>query len=195
MRAPKPKGKPRRDPPPFRQGIATDIGHFQSAAHERLLGRLVMRWALVENALQGVIWELLRLPMSDGRIVTSRLDALGLTTMLRALAERHFKTEFLQGVLDLLSDIEDCRDTRNALVHGTWSTLSAGAELNLPQRVAAVMSLRRKAEPGHVTIETFPLRRMYWIVDDAEACRVRLIELAERLKASRDKFLQRHPPD
>ncbi len=194
MRAPRPKGKPRRDRPPLRSGTI-EVGEFQSLAHERLLGRLTMKWALVENALQLLIWELLNLSTSDGRIVTARLDALALVEMFRVLALRHFKPEFLQGVLDLLTDVQDCRDDRNALVHGTWTTVPAGEELGLPQRVAAVMSLRPKGDPGRVMIETFPLRRMHAIVSDAEECRARLIALAEQLRASRDKLLQQHPPD
>jgi hypothetical protein len=186
----RPKGKSRRpkiptlpEPPGTITGAVTAVN---SLNHQKLMGRVVIAWAALESCMQAVIWEFLGLSMSDGRIITSRLDAAAMIPMLRALGLRNLIDDKIQDFLDLLVAIDEYRGDRNFIVHGTWILLN-----NIP----AAMSLRQDAEPGKVVTETFPRERMYEIVHGIEQCRKKLLILEGGLRTSRDKLLRQHPRD
>ena len=138
--------------------------------------------------MQGLIWGFLDLSMSDGRIITSRLDASSMIPMLRALGIRHLIPERLQEFLDLLVAIDEYRNERNFIVHGVWLVLE-------PDSIPTALSLRPEAEAGGVVSEIFSRERLYYIIDGIEDCRHRLLKIEEEIKTSRDKLLQQHPKD
>jgi hypothetical protein len=55
--------------------------------HERLIGRIVVAWSKLEGAMEDLIWQLLGIGIEQGRVITSRLDAVTKIRMIRALAE------------------------------------------------------------------------------------------------------------
>jgi hypothetical protein len=187
---PRPKSRARRPPLPVRpsqpsEAVATIESHL---IHQKLMGRAVLVWALLENCLQALIWAFLNLSMGDGRIITSRLDAGAMIPILRALGIRLLTPARLQEFLDLLITIDEYREDRNFIVHGTWFAVA-------PQSLPAAMSLRINADPGEVTSETFPADRMRNIVIGIEVCRQKVLSLEAELKTSRDKLIQQPPPD
>ncbi len=187
----RPKGKSRRrevpkESPNPNQAVSAYTTVY--LAHQKMVGRVVIAWSTLEGAMQSLIWEFLNLGMSDGRIITSRLDASTMIAMLRALGIRHLVPEQLQDFLDLLATIEGYRLDRNFIVHGQWIILQ-------PHSVPAAMSLRPEAEAGGVISETFPTERLYEIVHHIEDSRNRLIALEDAIRTSRDRLLQPHPKD
>jgi hypothetical protein len=184
-----PKGKP-RPPKPSAVSKRPDqsVAALTSMQHERLVGRAVMTWTKLDACLQGLLWAFLNLSMSDGRIITSRLDPSVITQMLRALAIRNLVPEKLQNLLDVLNLIDQCREDRNFIVHGAWVVL-------LPEGTPQAMSLRPKAEPGEIMSEAFPARRMYQIIERMEECRLALVNLEAEIVASREKLLVRRSHD
>src|SRR3954471_17234276 len=64
-----------------------------SMQHERLVGRLVMRWATIEGIIQSFIWELLSISFADGKAITSRNDVQANMMILRNVAPRRLTAE------------------------------------------------------------------------------------------------------
>src|SRR5690348_13219398 len=99
---PTPKGKPRPEKPPIIPMRADQYTRpLVSMWHERLSGRVIIAWSRLDACLQGLIWTFLNLSMSDGKIITSRLDAGLMIQMLRALGTRNLVPERLQPFLDV----------------------------------------------------------------------------------------------
>lgn len=187
----RPKGRSRRSdipraPPNPSQAVSAYTSIY--LAHQKMVGRMVIAWSTLEGAMQSLIWEFLNLGMSDGRIITSRLDASTMTPMLRALGLRYLMPEHLEEFLDLLATIDEYRLDRNFVVHGQWIILE-------PHSVPAAMSLRPKAEAGGVVSETFPVERLSEIVHHIEDSRHQLIAIEDKIKANREKWLRQHPKD
>lgn len=187
----RPRGKSRRTEVPTRplnpdQAVSPYTAAYLS--HQRMIGRVVVAWSALEGCLQQIIWEFLNISMSDGRIITSRLDASSMIPMVRALGMRNLVPDRVQEFLDLLATVDGYRNDRNFIVHGQWLVLE-------PQNVPIAMSLRPEAEAGSVVSETFPNHRLNEIVHAIEDCRKRLLILEAELRTSRDKLLQRHPKD
>jgi hypothetical protein len=116
---------PRRRKPPFRprqpeQTHRQDI----SGEQELLIGRAVVTWSRIEKVVEEVSWALLRLPVDEGRIVTSRLDAKYKINLLRELGKKHFTGEHLIKITEILNKIEDLYIERNLIVHGEWVTIN-----------------------------------------------------------------------
>jgi hypothetical protein len=157
--------------------------------HQKLMGRLVLAWSFLEASMQALIWALLDLPMDDGRIITSRLDASSMIPILRALGIRHIKDETrLQDFLDDLATVDGYRNDRNFVVHGTWIVAHPG---NVPMS----MSLRPEAEAGGVVTENFPQARLREIIRAIRRYHRKFLILEDDIQTSRDKLLRQHPPD
>src|SRR5438309_133856 len=125
----RPKGKSRRRAIPVGNlpFVATPTPPTDiQLAHQTLVGRLVMAWSSLEASMQGLIWAFLNLSLSDGRILTSRLDASSIIPILQALGRRHLTEDRLQGFLDELSTINGYREGRNFIVHGLWYIIGVG---------------------------------------------------------------------
>jgi hypothetical protein len=188
----RPKGKSRRAVVPLRTPPGSqDASHFTDIylVHQKLIGRLVLSWSFLEGSMQVLIWEFLNLSMSDGRIITSRLDASTMIPMLRSLAIRHIadQTAF-QEFLDDLATVDGYRNDRNFVVHGSWLVLQ-------PENIPAAMSLRPEAEAGGIVTETFPTQRMREIIRAIRQYHKKFIALETVIRTSRDKFLRQLPRD
>jgi hypothetical protein len=165
---PKPPFKPKSD----LQSVLPNVPMEQ----QLLIGRVVVAWSKLENAMQDTIWHFLRIDTSDGRIVTERMDAVTFLRILRALGNRHLNEPLLHEFLSTMDKIEDRQEDRNFIVHGTWGTL-------MPDNLPLAMSLRPKAAPGEVISETFPPGRMNAIVREITGALDFLVRLMPQLKA------------
>jgi hypothetical protein len=186
---PKPKGLPRRIKLPIqriRQGQYTLP--LLSLQHERLIGRTIMAWNRIDAVLQSLLWEFLNVGMSDGRIITARLDVGTVVQMLRALANRHVLPDYLETYLTAFNLVDDLREDRNLLAHATWGLMK-------PESVPIAMSLKPEGLPGEVVSEAFAPSRMYGIIKAMDACHLTLVSFHDDLQSSRDKFLRRLPKD
>jgi hypothetical protein len=185
----KPKGRARPEKPPILSKREDQyIEHSIAPCYEPMIGRVTVAWSRLDGAIQEALWRFLKISMSDGRIITSKLDTGVTAQMLRAMGARHLVTERLQEFLDRLNQIEDCRDQRNAIAHGTWVTMQ-------PENVPMVMSLRTKSDDGQVVAESFPADRLNTLEKTITEIREWLIALMHEIGASPDKLLRQHTHD
>jgi hypothetical protein len=147
---------------------------------ERLIGRVVVAWAKLESALDGLIWHLLSLEIEDGRIITARLDAVAKIKMSRDLGNLNLSEEQFRQLSPILDRIDILREDRNHIVHGMWARNREG--------IPITFSLRTKPlEPDQVVAEAFPDTRMRDIVHDIDAGKYKIMLLLKELGASLDK--------
>jgi hypothetical protein len=142
---------------PLRPGQSGKVGI--GLLQEKLIGRVVVERSKLESSLHDLIWRMLGIEIDDGRILTARMDAVRLIGIIRALAPRKLKEPQLQTLLDVLITIDELRDDRNFIAHGTWGAL-------LPENIPVSLSLRAKANPREVTAEDFPHERMHAIAKE-----------------------------
>jgi hypothetical protein len=151
--------------------------NYIGLVQERLIGRVVAQWSMLENVLHELIWRLTELSFEDGRLFTERMDPSRAILILRVLAGRYLEGEQLQRLIDLLAVADDLRDDRNFVVHGTWTVLQPDGH-----NIAA--SIRQKSEPGKIIGEHFPHARMRAIIAKIRETRTALIEIAETLPSA-----------
>ena len=148
-----------------------------------------MEWSRFEACLQGLLWTFLKLSMSDGRIITTKMDAGFLIQSLRALGNRHLPQGWrLQTFLDEMNLADGYREDRNLMMHGLWSMLQ-------PENIPTVMSLRTKSAPGEIVSETVSDHRMHQLIRNMKISRAWLLKLEREIATSRDTLLIQHPPD
>jgi hypothetical protein len=130
---------PPRDekPTPLLTRPGQTIHQDVSLEHEMLIGRTIIAWSRLEQALEETIWGFLGVSVEDGRILTARLDAKFKMNLFRGLSERHMDKSGFQNMIRLLKRIDDLYATRSLVVHGNWITI-------MPDNIAGVMSLREK---------------------------------------------------
>lgn len=163
------------------QTISPDV----SIDHQVRVGRVVIVWAKLEGAMQEAIWDLLRLEMDEGRILTERMDAGTLIRILRSLGNRHLPEPALLEFLTAMDEIEDSQEARNFIVHSTWGTI-------IPGTLPLASSLRAKSDPGQVTAETFPPERMHSIFEAIAASVKYLVALRPTLRTLPRKSAEGH---
>jgi hypothetical protein len=147
-----------------------------------LIGRVIVEWARLEAMMQDAIWNILNVPLEDGRVLTARMDARTKLQWLRAFAKKHVSGDELKTLSDTLDLIELSQDDRNFITHGTWATM-------WPDNVAVAMSLRPKSPPDEILTESFPEWRMSDIIIDIRKSRSALYHWLER----RDALLGKPP--
>jgi hypothetical protein len=191
------KGWPRPTKPPIKpleegKFIIETIG----PRDERLLGRFVIAWSRVEAAAQSLVWAFLGLTPKDGKIVTSKMDVGLLLQVLRALATRNLRAEFLGDFLTYINIAEEIKDVRNLAVHGVWHFIESDDVLG-PKKVPSVMSIRAKVEDGKSlgVTETFPEGRLARNTRASEVIRVTFAALEQQLLSSPETLLIQHPTD
>jgi hypothetical protein len=123
------------------------------------IGKVAAAWSHLEATLDDLIWHFLDLCDEDGRIITSSLDARPKIELAGKLADRYFSGDQLDTLKATLNTIGDLRLDRNFIVHGVWGSIAPD------KRLAAALSFRPKAPPGHIALETFPPIRMTSIAD------------------------------
>jgi hypothetical protein len=174
-KTPKPPINPVR--PKMKRGVPV--------SHERWIGRLILASGHAEAAMQDAIWNILNVPMEDGRILTARMNANTKLQWLRALAKRHLHGDLLEELTKSLDRLEVCMDDRNFVVHGAWGTRIAATWGDGDVPIA--LSLREKSKPDEIIAETFPEDRMQQIVRDMTEAKDDLRAWSDRLLASRGK--------
>jgi hypothetical protein len=148
--------------------------------HERLVGRMVIAWGLLEAAMQDCIWHILKVPMGDGRIITARRDAKTKLEWLRSFSKKHFEGEPLELLTKTLDLIELRQDDRNFIMHGVWGTL-------MPDNEPSAASFRAKSAPDEVISETFSEARMRQIINDIHSAKDDIRAWMSWLESSRGK--------
>jgi hypothetical protein len=156
----KPPIQPAREDDGFRTAVAMK--------HEKLIGRFVVAWSKLENAIDDLIWHLLDLPVEYGRVITTRLDATGKIRILKALGDLTYTESERSALNETIGKIELLKDDRNFIIHGTWGTSKLDNE-------PLALSLRPKSDPSKIIGETFPEARMREILDATEARKAELI--------------------
>lgn len=152
--------------------------------HERLVGRVIIEWARLENVLNDIIWRLLNLSFEDGRAITGRADATSKISLLRTLAPRHLASDDkLEALLFALDAIDALRDDRNFIAHGAWGRIE-------PEGIPMAASLRSKSKPDEVTGESFDAARMRKIIMTIVKMREMLALLVGEIDASPDTLLK-----
>jgi len=147
--------------------------------HERLIGRVVIAWGKVENALEDFIWQLLGLKIEIGRIITGRLDAVSKIRWIRQLSEITIREEKLHLLSRLLDDIDILREDRNLIMHASWGRDG--------DDVAIALSLKQTPlKPDEVVSEPFSDRRLWALSHNIDATRLRLLILMNELFPSPD---------
>ena len=117
---PKPRRIPRAkklDPVPLRPDQTT---HYIGQIQEKLIGRVVTQWSLLESVLHRLIWRFTGMSFEDGRLFTERMDANRAIIILQVLGARYLDGEQLQNFIDLLAVADGLRDDRNFIImaHG-----------------------------------------------------------------------------
>ena len=112
---------------------------------------------MLENCMNELIMRFTGMSFEDGRLFTERLDPNRSIQLLRILGTRYLKDDRLRKLIDLLTTVDQLRDDRNFIAHGTWAILE-------PEGVPTVSSLRTKSEADQVVAESFPHTRMMAII-------------------------------
>jgi hypothetical protein len=168
-------GKPPRKPLRSDQRVEPTI----SDKHCELMGEAIANWARLEVNLDMLIWLLVKVSDEDGKVLTSRVDANQKIQMARKLSQTNVPALVKSlKINELLNKIDELRDDRNFLVHGTWGTL-------MPDNVPFGSSLRQKSEPGMISSETFPEARMNGIIRDIKTAITLLGKFMQAIGASR----------
>lgn len=144
------------------------------------LARIIVGWSKLEAALEDLIWQFLDLSDDDGKLITARLDARPKGEMLGVLSARYLGKKRTQKLDELLARVRSLQEDRNFIAHGVWGTVQ-------PENVPAAISLRPKAAPGRVTLETFPIGRLKDIDARIEECRKEVLSLRDELVPSRQR--------
>lgn len=184
----KPPKTPRPPKPPFiplkpGERIDTRI----TDAHKIMMADVIERWAKLENCMDDLIWEILKVSFNVGRIITNRMDAAGKIKLLRQLGTIELTEAQYHRISPVIDKIDLLREDRNFIVHGSWGTL-------LPASIPICGSVRPNApNPDEVMLETFPDTRMQTIAADIENAKQPLIALRAELAASPRKPDGPHP--
>jgi hypothetical protein len=186
---PKRERMPRRPKPPivpFRadQSAALHI----SVSHQRLMARIIMAWAKLENALHDLIWTTAGLSEGDGRILTKNVGAKMLIPMARSLAEKHMSRDSLRTLHVALDMADMRREDRDFIAHGMWTTL-------MPENVPMAASIKPNSPDGTVATETFPEPRMKLILEEIIRAKDEIFAARNAHAASQDESAERHDPD
>ena len=92
--------------------------------HERL-GRIITNWAVIEALQAEFLAHLLQADPGSMYIMTQNVSAKTVTSWIRTMTPIQLSDqESQQRIADLLTEIDEVRADRNALVHGVWSTES-----------------------------------------------------------------------
>ncbi len=185
----KPPKTPRPQKPPIQPYERTEGPLISSIGlvHEKLIGRVVTQWSVLEACMGGAIHCLLKVDFEAGRYVTARMDATALIRILRELGQLRLPEADFHKLSVLCDRIDMRREDRNLIIHGTWGRTDIHYEPH-------ALSLRIKPDnPGQIVSETFPRERMIQIISDIQSLRRELVELL-KLDELLDK-LPEPPPE
>jgi hypothetical protein len=152
--------------------------------HERLIGRFCVAWSKLETSLDDFIWDLLEFQIELGRVITKGFQVERKIQMLRDIGSVKCPKEIFDKMDETLKKIENMKEDRNFVFHGSWWTM-------LPDLEPFAFSLRPKgAKPFDIIGETFPSKRMHALILAAESLRE---EMADHIKDLKNKSLEEPP--
>lgn len=135
----------------------------------QLLGLIVIRWSLVENWVNDLF-----VSMTEGEpgymyVVTANVSQNSIIGWIRTLIDiKRPPLDLVTEMQEVLTEIDEIRAERNALIHGLWGTEGA---------------------PGSVRVQTVRLERTAIVKDEVVTAADlhdlidRILEVAVRLKA------------
>jgi hypothetical protein len=161
--------------PPFSPFATPRVSMMQ----ERLIGRVVVVWA----KLNDLIWAIQGKEMADGRSETERMQITPLIGTLRKLVKDVLvpkgMTDESSRITALLDEIDNIKNRRNLIVHGSWGEIHG---------VAAVGSLRTKTDDSNnVIYEDWIPTDMIAFAAQTARCRDEALSLVERIETLRGK--------
>jgi hypothetical protein len=133
----------------------------------RLIGRVAVEWARLENVMDDFIWHMLEIDIEQGRIITTRLDATAKIRTIRELAPVTLSEAEWHKLSPLLDRADILRDERNLIIHGTWGRDDSGIPISLSLKV-------KPLNPDEVVSEQFSEKRMRSIAHDIDAVKFQL---------------------
>jgi hypothetical protein len=117
------------------------------------IAEAIMSFSSLEATAESMIWDLLRLPYDEGRIVTQNMDAGRKFAMLHELLDMRIpESSSLRPDKKIWSAIETTRASRNIAAHGIWAMVD---NIN-----PVVVRYRSSAGSQMVMGEAFPLLRL-----------------------------------
>ena len=121
---------------------------------------VVIHFAKMEAALEGLIWTILHLSVDDGRLIT-RMDARPKIALAKTLAERRGLGISNPKLPDTYWEtIDKLRGYRNDVVHSAW--------LMVDGEIPLAVSYAMKSDEGHIVGDAFSIERLEAI---ARQCR------------------------
>jgi hypothetical protein len=131
--------------------------------------------------MQDVIWQLLGVPIDDGRIITASADANRKLQWLNGFARKHLTGTEAEKMTGILEHIEVLRTERNFIMHASWCTHTKTGD-------PCGMSVKEKAaDPTEIVMESFPLYRMEAIWNGIDMCKFALMAWANSHAEERAK--------
>lgn len=164
-KTPRPQ-KPPIQPPRQDEKLEGNI----SLVREKLIGRLVINWSLLESSLNNLVWDFLNLDVSRGRVMTSRMDVRNLVSTIRDLGAICAEESDFFKLSPILDEIDILREQRNLVVHGIWAVTKRGETVS--------MSLKTKPlEPDQLVAESFSTARLKGIIEKIRLNRLHILKL------------------
>lgn len=93
---------------------------FLSPDHATAIGYVAANWALVEDHLGWLIYNLLGLQSMPGEAVTAELPALQRLVLIRTLVGMTGNVQWIERWASLSNEIDTLRIERNNVIHGVW---------------------------------------------------------------------------
>jgi hypothetical protein len=123
------------------------------------IANAVVSFAKLEMAVEELIWELVGLSFAHGRMLT-RMDTRPKFELVKKLLLELVPPERRKTLApNIWKAIEDLREDRNDIVHGTWVIFNGQP---------ALVSHRYSAPPDEVGTKLFPIERLQLCVREAE---------------------------
>lgn len=145
-----------------------------------LIGRIAAAWSYLEISLDDLLWHFLDLDDEDGRVMTARFDADRKCQLVSTLGSRHLSKAQFQELDGVLKTIQSLKEDRNFVIHGLWGKV-------MPEGIPAAQSIRLKADPYRVVMETFEPIRMVSICDGIDVAREQIAALTKKLEPLRGR--------
>lgn len=137
--------------------------------------------------MEDFIWSLLNVEIEKGRVMTTRVDAVGKIRMLRELGKLEMPEQMFNRLSPALDEIDALREDRNFIAHGTW-----GRQRIEMTTIHVCMSLRFKPlNPDEVVSESVPEGRIRELIDGIERTKWTLIGLQNEYHALPGKSVPR----
>lgn len=140
------------------------------------IGRIMVRWAELEDVLGAFVGSLLNEYQRYTRVIATELSYSSLTNLLVSLyRERHGEDEDFAHLKVLLARADTAEQRRNQIAHSTWR--SAGA----PHIVTRIKTTAKRKQGYNTSVENYDAGRFREISDEIVDVRKELWALVHSL--------------